>query len=86
MLLILTSNSLLINTNSQDREIHFCTTKFKIHFWRNDVCKELLLQDFTMVDGKLPVPTKPGLGIELNRDALQKFKEAAHKVAMLRRW
>lgn len=62
-----------------------------IEFIPADLCesalrKELLLQDFTMVNGKLPVPTKPGLGIELNRDALQKFKAAAHKVAMQRGW
>ena len=43
--------------------------------------KELLVQDFAMVDGKIAVPTKPGLGIELNRDALEKCKEAARRVA-----
>ena len=46
--------------------------------------KELLVQDFAMVDGKIPIPTKPGLGIELNRDALEKFKEAARRVAAQR--
>jgi L-alanine-DL-glutamate epimerase-like enolase superfamily enzyme len=37
-----------------------------------------------MVDGKIPVPTKPGLGIEINRDALERFKEAAERVARQR--
>jgi len=46
--------------------------------------KELLVQDFAMVDGNIPIPTKPGLGIELNRAALEKFKEAARRVAAQR--
>jgi len=37
-----------------------------------------------MVDGNIPIPTKPGLGIELNRAALEKFKEAARRVAAQR--
>ena len=31
-------------------------------------------------DGVIPLPTAPGLGIKLNRDALARFKEAARKV------
>lgn len=42
--------------------------------------KELLVEDFQMLDGKLPLPAKPGLGIELNRDALEKFKRAAEQI------
>ena len=34
-----------------------------------------------MTDGKIPVPSTPGLGIELDRDALEQFKDAAQ-----RRW
>ena len=29
---------------------------------------------FRVVDGQLKLPTRPGLGIELNRDALQKYR------------
>jgi len=27
-----------------------------------------------MIDGMIPLPQKPGLGIELNQDALKKFR------------
>jgi L-alanine-DL-glutamate epimerase-like enolase superfamily enzyme len=27
-----------------------------------------------MIDGVIPLPQKPGLGIELNQDALKKFR------------
>ena len=27
-----------------------------------------------LVDGKIPLPTAPGLGIQLNRDALNKYR------------
>jgi L-alanine-DL-glutamate epimerase-like enolase superfamily enzyme len=36
--------------------------------------RELLLEDLRVVDGQLELPTRPGLGIELNRDALQKYR------------
>jgi L-alanine-DL-glutamate epimerase-like enolase superfamily enzyme len=36
--------------------------------------RELTLGDFAMDDGLIPVPTMPGLGIELDRAALAKFK------------
>ncbi len=35
--------------------------------------RELLVEDLRVVDGQLEMPTKPGLGIELNRDALRKY-------------
>jgi L-alanine-DL-glutamate epimerase-like enolase superfamily enzyme len=35
-----------------------------------------------MVDGIIPLPTRPGLGIELDRDALKRFKEAANRVKL----
>jgi L-alanine-DL-glutamate epimerase-like enolase superfamily enzyme len=41
--------------------------------------KELLSREHEMVDGVIPLPTAPGLGIELNRDALGRFKEAAER-------
>jgi L-alanine-DL-glutamate epimerase-like enolase superfamily enzyme len=36
--------------------------------------RELLAEDFTLVDGVLPVPHKPGLGVELDREALQRYR------------
>ena len=42
--------------------------------------KELLIDETQMVGGVIPLPTRPGLGIELNRPALERFKQAAGKV------
>lgn len=42
--------------------------------------KDLLVEDFAMKDGKIPLPNKPGLGVELNRDALARFEEAADAI------
>jgi L-alanine-DL-glutamate epimerase-like enolase superfamily enzyme len=36
--------------------------------------RELVLDELQMTDGVIPVPQKPGLGIELNFDALEKFR------------
>jgi L-alanine-DL-glutamate epimerase-like enolase superfamily enzyme len=36
--------------------------------------RQLLVEDLRVVDGQLDLPTKPGLGIELNRDALRKYR------------
>jgi len=47
--------------------------------------KELVADELRMVGGVIPMPTRPGLGIELNRDALKRFKEAANRV-MVRVW
>ncbi|MDQ3794147.1 MAG: mandelate racemase/muconate lactonizing enzyme family protein, partial [Actinomycetota bacterium] len=33
-----------------------------------------------MEDGSIPVPTEPGLGIELDREALEEFAEAARRL------
>ncbi|GAC1472413.1 MAG: D-galactarolactone cycloisomerase [Chloroflexota bacterium] len=41
--------------------------------------KELLSVEHELVDGVIPLPTRPGLGIELNREALGRFKEAAER-------
>jgi L-alanine-DL-glutamate epimerase-like enolase superfamily enzyme len=43
--------------------------------------KELLSQEPEMVDGVIPLPTAPGLGIEIDRDALERFKEAARRLS-----
>lgn len=39
--------------------------------------KRLLSTEPEMVDGVIPLPTRPGLGIEIDRDALEHFSEAA---------
>ncbi len=36
--------------------------------------RELLVDDLELVDGQIALPTKPGLGIELNADALERFR------------
>lgn len=36
--------------------------------------RELVLDELQMIDGVIPLPQKPGLGIELNQDALKKFR------------
>jgi L-alanine-DL-glutamate epimerase-like enolase superfamily enzyme len=41
--------------------------------------RELVLDELELVDGRLALPHKPGLGVELNRDALERFTEAARK-------
>ena len=34
---------------------------------------ELVADELAMIDGEIPLPQKPGLGIELNRDALARY-------------
>jgi len=36
--------------------------------------KSLVMDEPPLVDGTLPLPTRPGLGIELNRDALERYR------------
>ena len=38
--------------------------------------KELAAEDLRLVDGEIPLPEKPGLGFELNRDALSRYAVA----------
>jgi L-alanine-DL-glutamate epimerase-like enolase superfamily enzyme len=38
------------------------------------------VEEPSLVDGALPLPTAAGLGVELDRDALARFEEAARKV------
>ena len=35
--------------------------------------RELVSEPLVMRDGVIPLPDKPGLGIELNRDALERY-------------
>lgn len=43
--------------------------------------KELTVDELVFADGRLGIPARPGLGIELNRDALDDFVQAAARVA-----
>ena len=36
--------------------------------------RELIVDDLVLVDGQIALPNKPGLGIELNEDALERFR------------
>ena len=36
--------------------------------------RELVVEDLELVDGVISRPTRPGLGVELNREALQRFR------------
>jgi L-alanine-DL-glutamate epimerase-like enolase superfamily enzyme len=42
--------------------------------------KELVHDELAYHEGTLGVPSKPGLGFELNRDALEEFAEAARRI------
>jgi L-alanine-DL-glutamate epimerase-like enolase superfamily enzyme len=44
--------------------------------------KELVVDELRMVDGMIPLPTRPGLGIELDRAALERFRYAAERAAL----
>jgi len=37
--------------------------------------QELVLDDLQLIDGKLSIPQKPGLGVEVNMDALKRFSQ-----------
>ena len=42
--------------------------------------RELVTDELVLVDGQLALPARPGLGIELNRDVLEEFEQAAKRV------
>jgi L-alanine-DL-glutamate epimerase-like enolase superfamily enzyme len=42
--------------------------------------RELVDDELALVDGRLTLPQRPGLGIELNRQALERFEDAARSV------
>jgi len=57
-----------------------------IEFLPDELCESALRRELVhrgprMVDGVVQLPDAPGLGIELNRDALARFEEAAAKTA-----
>jgi L-alanine-DL-glutamate epimerase-like enolase superfamily enzyme len=43
--------------------------------------KELVTDELQLVNGLAPVPTRPGLGVELDRSALRKFRAAAERAS-----
>jgi L-alanine-DL-glutamate epimerase-like enolase superfamily enzyme len=42
--------------------------------------RERVDDELELVEGRLSLPQRPGLGVELNRDALERFEEAARKL------
>lgn len=42
--------------------------------WDTPIRKEMLVEDFKLKDGYAEVPQKPGLGIEINEDAIEKYR------------
>ncbi|HIG29574.1 MAG TPA: mandelate racemase/muconate lactonizing enzyme family protein [Verrucomicrobiales bacterium] len=40
----------------------------------SDLRKELVVDELEMINGEIPLPQKPGLGIELNEEALVRFR------------
>lgn len=56
-----------------------------IEFLPAELCESPLRRDLVLggprfVDGIIQIPDVPGLGVELNRDALERFKEAAARL------
>ena len=43
------------------------------HLSESVLRRELTVDEMKLVDGKMPLPSRPGLGIELNPDALSKY-------------
>ena len=43
--------------------------------------KELVTDELQLVNGLVPLPKRPGLGVELDRSALHKFREAAERLS-----
>ncbi len=55
-----------------------------IEFLPDELCesslrRELVSNELQMVDGVINVPKRPGLGVDLNRDALNRFKREAER-------
>jgi L-alanine-DL-glutamate epimerase-like enolase superfamily enzyme len=36
--------------------------------------RDLVIDELEMIDGRIPLPQKPGLGIELNLDAIERYR------------
>jgi L-alanine-DL-glutamate epimerase-like enolase superfamily enzyme len=42
----------------------------------NRTCGDLVLDELPVVDGRIPLPTKRGLGVTVNEETLKAFKVA----------
>ena len=42
--------------------------------------KELVVDELVYENGRLGIPARPASGVELNRDALEEFSEAARRL------
>jgi L-alanine-DL-glutamate epimerase-like enolase superfamily enzyme len=56
-----------------------------IEFLPDELCesslrRELVSNELQMVDGEIPIPRRPGLGVDVNRDALEAFRREAAAV------
>ncbi len=57
-----------------------------IEFLPDELCesslrRELVSNELQMVNGEIPIPRRPGLGVDLNRDALEAFRREADAVS-----
>jgi L-alanine-DL-glutamate epimerase-like enolase superfamily enzyme len=53
-----------------------------IEFLPDELCesslrRELVSNELKMIDGEIALPKRPGLGVDLNREALERFKREA---------
>jgi L-alanine-DL-glutamate epimerase-like enolase superfamily enzyme len=49
------------------------------HVAESALRRELVRDELELVNGRLPLPQKPGLGIELDREAMARFEDAARR-------
>ena len=55
---------------------NFLILEWQIYFHENDMYKEIVTfegDDFLTKDGYIPLPDKPGLGVEINQEAMRKY-------------
>ena len=54
---------------------NFLILEWQIYFHENDMYKEIVTFDgeFLTEDGHIPLPDKPGLGVEINEEAMRKY-------------
>jgi L-alanine-DL-glutamate epimerase-like enolase superfamily enzyme len=46
--------------------------------------RELVVEELRLADGRLPFPERPGLGVELDREAMERFEESARRLERAR--
>jgi galactonate dehydratase len=55
---------------------NFLILEWQIYFHENEMYKEIVTfegDDFLTKDGYIPLPNKPGLGVEINEEAMRKY-------------